>query len=1002
MPKAKKILKRIVVPKPKKAHKVEPVPSSYIKPEGLLDNLNDEQKQAVLHGEGPLLILAGAGTGKTRVLTHRIASLIEQKKARPEEILALTFTEKAAQEMEERVDRLVPYGYINAWIGTFHSFGDEIIRDHCLELGLPLDYQLLTEAEQSLFFLEHIFELELDILKPSLHAEDLAASLSELYLRAKDEDISPEDYLAYAQGLQKRAEASVVDREQAQIHLEVSRAYRNYDRLMKEKGKIDFGDQVWLPLKLFREHPSFLKKYQEKYKYILIDEFQDTNHAQFELIRLLATRENGPANLTVVGDDDQSIYKFRGAAISNILKFSDVFPKAKTVVLVKNYRSSQAILDSAYRLIQNNNPDRLEVKQKVSKKLVSLASLGKPPQHLHCDSLDHEADKVAETIAEKVKDKIFRYSDIAILVRHNSDADPFLRSLNMKSIPYRFSGDRGLYDKPEVKLLLCFLRAVVDVYDSVSLYQLASSHYYKVPLYDLVLLNSKAGRLNRSLREVMENRKKLEGLELSAEAEEKTAKLLEDLARYLKMAGEAPTGQLLYQFLLESGQLKRLARHPSAASEETLGHIARFFSLVKHFSQATQTDRAFEFVKHLELLKRAGDDPSAGEVDLDADAVQVLTVHKAKGLEFGAVFMVSLVDQKFPSRARRRTFELPDELISTREVGLPSTDYHVKEERRLFYVGMTRAKKELYLTSARDYGGKKLKKLSFFVMEALDMPKTKELATAKSSSEQAISRHALAPEPQPALLKSRPGQDLLFLSHNQVDDYLTCPLKYKYIHILKIPILSHHSVIFGNALHQAVGAYLRGKKAGKPVSLEEMAAVFKSAWRLEGFLHRAQEERRFQEGLDTLKRFYEYEEKQTIIPNGVEQEFSFKREGIMVKGRFDRMDGEKGSAVIIDYKSSNVTEQKKADDRAKESLQLAIYALAHQEMTGFLPQEVQLRFLESGLTGRAVKTQEHLDKAWEEVKEAAGGIGAGVFASKPDYQSCRFCAYREICPDSVA
>ncbi|PIZ00075.1 hypothetical protein COY62_04535, partial [bacterium (Candidatus Howlettbacteria) CG_4_10_14_0_8_um_filter_40_9] len=341
------------------------------------------------HDKGPILIIAGAGTGKTTVITRRIAWLIAEKKALPEEILALTFTDKAAAEMEERIDALVPYGFFDSWISTFHAFGDRILRENALELGLPADFRVLTFLEQMIFLKEHLFELDLKILKPLSNPTRHMEALLKHFSRLKDEDISPKDYLDWAKGANsnksvipatagiqnskgkkldprvplalnvseragKPEDDKIMTNKEIEKYLEIANAYKKYEELMIKNGFLDFGDQIRMTLKLFREYPHVLKKYQKKFRYILVDEYQDTNFVQNELIKTLVP---GEGNITVVGDDDQSVYRFRGASISNILDFKDHYKKAKTVVLNKNYRSTKEILNASYKLIQFNNPD---------------------------------------------------------------------------------------------------------------------------------------------------------------------------------------------------------------------------------------------------------------------------------------------------------------------------------------------------------------------------------------------------------------------------------------------------------------------------------------------------------------------------------------------------------------------------------------------------------------------------------------------------------------------
>ncbi|HLC89662.1 MAG TPA: UvrD-helicase domain-containing protein, partial [Patescibacteria group bacterium] len=351
-----------------------------------LKTLNDEQKKAVTHDGGPLLIVAGAGTGKTTAITQRIGWLVEQEKCKPDEILALTFTDKAASEMEERVDRILPYGYIDLWILTFHSFAEKILQQHGLEIGLPNDFKLLNQTNQWMLVRQNLDRFDLDFYRPLGNPTKFIHALIKLFSRAKDEVVSAADYLKYAESLKLNLDnkdfiKDFIDKEtlktlsakERKILLaqeikktdEIANAYHVYQQLLLENNALDFGDLINYCLELFKKRPAVLAKYRQKFKYILVDEFQDTNFAQYELVKLLAAPKN---NIAVVGDDDQSIYKFRGASISNILEFKKDFPKAAEIFLIKNYRSTQNILDLSYQFIVQNNPNRLEVKLESSGK----------------------------------------------------------------------------------------------------------------------------------------------------------------------------------------------------------------------------------------------------------------------------------------------------------------------------------------------------------------------------------------------------------------------------------------------------------------------------------------------------------------------------------------------------------------------------------------------------------------------------------------------------------
>jgi len=398
----------------------------------------------------------------------------------------------------------------------------------------------------------------------------------------------------------------------------------------------------------------------------------------------------------VVADDDQCIYRWRGAAYSNVLNFMKTYPEAKQVTLIKNYRSTQPILDSAYQLIQKNNPERFEIKANIDKHLVGLTKEGNQPQHLHFDTNSTEADHVAKIIKEKVRSGEFKYRDFAILVRSNSNADAFLQALNMQDIPWQFSGNQGLYSREEVKLCINFLCAIANPSDSLALYYLATSEIYRLNLSEMSMISHYARRRNKPLYAVLKDIGSIKDLaEIGEETKDKISKLLADIDKFLKISREETTGKLLYAFLTDTQYLKRLTKEQSMENELKIQNLAKFFKHVRDFELVAKEDRVISFVNYLKLLIEAGDDPPTVEADLDTDAVNVLTLHKAKGLEFRVVFLVSLVQNRFPLPHRSQTIEVPLALI--KEI-LPSGDFHIQEERRLFYVGMTRAKKRLYLS----------------------------------------------------------------------------------------------------------------------------------------------------------------------------------------------------------------------------------------------------------------------------------------------------------------
>jgi DNA helicase-2/ATP-dependent DNA helicase PcrA len=517
-------------------------------------------------------------------------------------------------------------------------------------------------------------------------------------------------------------------------------------------------------------------------------------------------------------------------------------------------------------------------------------------------------------------------------------------------------------------------------------------------LSDLGLCTHYAKRRNKALYLVFgELDNILELKDVSDGLKSKIENILTGLKKFLKISREQTTGRLLYSFLTETGFLKRLTQNPSLENETKIQNLAKFFNIVRDFELVAQEDRVMNFVNYLNLLIEAGDDPPTVEADKDYDAVNVITIHKAKGLEFRVVFLVSLVEGRFPWPHRRQPIELPDVLI--KEV-LPTGDFHIQEERRLFYVGMTRAKEELYFTSAADYGGSRTRRISQFVLEAQGK-EIKEFEKKKSSAIEAIERFAPQKEsPQPKITGALEGK-LVSLSYYHIDDYLTCPLKYKYVNMLRVPIMEHHTVIYGRAMHAAVTKYFQFKMAGKKMPRADLLDAFKENFNPQGFLDEKHQQERFHIGCGALIKFFNEEEKRDSRPLYIEKEFSFILGDNKITGRFDRIDLEEDGAVIMDFKTSEIKTKEAADKRTKESIQLALYALAYKNIFGQLPKGVKLYFLESGIIGSNQIQDSNLEKVKDKISEVSQGIRDRNFVATPKYMACQYCAYNQICPSAI-
>jgi DNA helicase-2/ATP-dependent DNA helicase PcrA len=621
-----------------------------------------------------------------------------------------------------------------------------------------------------------------------------------------------------------------------------------------------------------------------------------------------------------------------------------------------------------------------------------------------------------------------------VLVRANGHADPILRSLNVAGIPWRFSGSSGLYARPEVRLLLAFLRTITAPDSSVDLYALASSEAYGLGGEDLTAIVNSARRRNRSLKAVLDELERQPGiLRLAPATRAAVHRLVVDVERYTAMAHERPAGEVLYAFLRDSGLLARLAATATTAADEGLGNVARFFDLIRSQSAVLTDDRAVFVAQHLGTLIEAGDDPATADLDPDADAVAVLTVHKAKGLEFPVVYLPGLVAGRFPGNGRGEPLTLPRGLGR----GEPLTpERAVAEERRLFYVAMTRARDELLLTHAADYGGSRARRISPFVLEALDLPAAAGAPGSGAvvpSAEERLAAFAGVDAPAPAPPRDRGGEPLL-LSFGQVDAYLSCPLRYKYAHMLRLPVAPHHALVYGAALHKAVQLFHHRHARGHVMTEAELDEVLLADWSNEGFVSREHEEARLDAARAALRRFREAQlQPDAVIPTYVEREFAFELDGDRVRGRWDRVDirpipasdvtpavdpsdsaptadiitptlGIMGRehVTITDYKSSDVRDPAKARQRARESLQLHIYAMGYEAMTGRLPDQVALHFLDSGLVGKVDVDPKRIARARRQIATAAAGIRKGEFEATPDAMTCARCPFRDICPSSAS
>lgn len=973
---------------------------------GLLAGLDRRQRQAVTHGDGPLLVVAGPGTGKTEVITRRIAWLIATKRARPSEILALTFTERAAEEMQARVDLLVPYGQTDTAVHTFHAFGDWILRQHGHAIGRSADPRVIGRSQAIVLLRDNLFDLGLERYLPLGDPTRFVGALADLFGRAKEEGITPADLAAYAAeldagaraGMHGAADEGVLDVlaglvDEAGAHAELARAFAAYQRLLTEHVLIDHADQVAEAVRLLDERPAIRAELRRRFRFIVVDEAQDANPQQHRLVRHVA----GPTGAVVfVGDDDQAIYSFRGAVGQGLARLDDTYRGLKDVVLRRNYRSRRPILDAARRLIRFNDPDRLEVQRGLDKTLTAVRRARRPAlvrHHVYRTAAD-EADAVAADIARRL-DKGTPAEAIAVLVRTNADAGPVLASLDVRAIPRRFSGASGLLAHRDVRDVLSLLRAIHSPSASEDLYAVMTAAAYGLGGADLTSLCDRAGRRRRSLWETaMEVVEQPAILRLSPRTRRDLERLVSHLQASIEQAHQRPAAMVLYDHLQRSGWLKRLVTAAERGDDGPLRRVARLFELVREQSDLVEDPRLATVVPGLRALIDAGHDPVGPDADDVADTVSVLTVHQAKGLEFPVVYVVGLADGRFPVRARRDTLVLPPAL--TGRPSMDDADAHRAEERRLFYVAITRARDELLLShaaSGREDG--RHRRPSPFLAEALGSEVEDGRGVEPSLL---LPTSQAAPAGRARQASRRDTAEPLTLSFSQVDDYLSCPLKYRLRHQVRVPTPPHHALVFGNALHQAIAAANDRRRRGEPIDRALLEETLSAHWHSEGFLSQEHELARRKAGSMALARFVAHAEQADEQILAVEQPFSVRIGVDRVRGRYDAVRQTRDGLVITDYKSGDMRDPVRARQRARSSLQLQLYALAWETEHGEAPDAVELHFLEGDVVGRVVPTSRQLEGARSKVERAAAGIRAGEFTATPGFPACDWCPYRRICP----
>lgn len=631
----------------------------------ILQSLNPVQKEAASCTEGPLLILAGAGSGKTRVLTHRIAYLIEEKGVNPWNIMAITFTNKAAQEMRDRVDRLVEFGAESIWVATFHSSCVRILRRYIDRLGYDNHFTIYDTDDQKSVIRKAVKELDLD---PKQYRE---GPLLGVISAAKNEMIEPQDFETQAGGDFRMCQEAKI--------------YKAYQKTLIDNNAVDFDDLLLLTVRLLRENRDILEAYQERLRYIMVDEYQDTNSVQFELIRLLSGKYH---NLCVVGDDDQSIYKFRGADITNILSFEETFPGAKVVKLEQNYRSTNNILEAANSVIANNA-------HRKEKHLWSENGEGKEVSFIHYETAYGEAEDVIDKIQTSVHMGKHQYQDCAILYRTNAQSRAFEEKCIKKSVPYRLVGGVNFYQRQEIKDILAYLKTIDSGRDDLSVTRIVNVPKRGIGQVTLNKLAVYASEHGMRLFQAMEQVEQISGI---GKAADKIKGFVNQIMVFRALAKELDAAELIESILEQTGYLEELEKLEEDKAQAKQENLEEFQNKAADYYANHDEAALTDFLEEVALVA------DIDNMDSEADSLTLMTLHSAKGLEFPVVYMTGMEEGLFPSYMSMNSGDPGD----------------IEEERRLCYVGITRAMQQLTLTAAKQrmvHGNIQYSAISRFVKE---------------------------------------------------------------------------------------------------------------------------------------------------------------------------------------------------------------------------------------------------------------------------------------------
>lgn len=896
------------------------------------NKLNTQQKVAVDTIEGPVMVVAGPGTGKTQILAMRIANILKKTQVSPSNILCLTFTNSGVQAMKQRLLRIIGPASYQIHVATFHTFCNEVISLYPEKFLTAKKLNQLTDLERIFLIQKIISENEYKSLKPFKAPFHYQKSIIAAIGNLKQENISPEKFavlierqfeafdaiedLYHDKGVNegKLKAKYLTQKASLEKNRELADIYNKYQKELEKEGKYDFADMILFVLRAFDEDPEILSTYQEKYQYLLVDEYQDTNSAQNRIISILGSFYDNP-NIFVVGDDEQSIFRFQGASLENILFFKEAYPETKIVVLENNYRSTQEILDISRGLIENNKNQIFNFLN-ISKKLISKKEENGQVALAEFSQGGVESFFVVKKIEELIKQKKVNPSEIAIIYKEHRDGAEIIDFLSKLNIPYILEIGGNILDDPEIDKIITYIRALnfgVKQSDNQSLIEILHFPFFGIfplDIYKIVVASNKA---RTNLFDTISNSKTL----LSLELEEPDA-IKEFVKVFLDCRNVANSANFAHAFehiINATGYLNYLL-----SLNESVHHLNRLQSLFDEIKMTNQKDKSLKlsgYLKHIDLLQENELPIKERELSANYEGVHLMTAHKSKGLEFEYVFIPHCSDKHWGNKTKKELIKLPETILKTK----PSKEENDEEERRLFYVALTRAKKQIYISYANSYGESENPTLTVPSKFIGELPSNCVKQVHTKSYEDNFDERLLLSF---AKKKWQPSEALsefltqiihdFVLSPTALNSYLECPQKFFYDNILRVPKTKDFTQSYGTAVHKALELlFKKFKRDFKMPTKDEFIFDFKAALDEEIFT-KEEAGRAVERGVEILSKYYDFYAEGWLkrgVPLNCEYDFSrhdvhFKN--IPITGKIDRIDlidKVSNRVKIVDYKTSS-------------------------------------------------------------------------------------------------